>query len=266
MADAFGAATYSAVTNTSYLLCQEGGIIFPQSSGQMEYTSYYAEFLGYPFDDMYSENGNFSDAFTKWCELKNIPPYYPGTPEYTDWYQKMIKKTDKNKDKKKLYEDYLKNAYQFGLDNMSADERKKVEQMKSEFLNSNLLKDKQKRELEAQYSGLRVDYSYNDQKNIAGATPYEKQFYDYYTEQMASYNEQIEAANVAYQAAMQKGRNGAYEALDHLNDRNALMEKKEDLYAKYEQEIGWYDGYLSDTEKELNQSVSNAYNGKKEEQ
>jgi len=266
MTNAFGAATYSAVTNTSYLLCREGGIIFPQSSGQMEYTSYYAGFSSYPFDDMYSENGGFSEAFLKWCDIKNIPPYYPGTREYTDWYQKKIENAKKNKDKKQLYEDYLKNAYQFGLDNMSADERKKVVQMKSEFLNSNLLKDKKKSELEAQYSGLRVDHGYNDQKNIAGATPHEKEFYDYYAEQLTSYNEQIEAANAAYQANLQKGRAGAYTALDHLNDRDALMKEKEAFYAKYEQEIGWYDGYLSDAEKGFNQSVSDACNGKKEEQ
>lgn len=269
MANAFGAATYSAVTNTSYLLCQEGGIIIPQSSGQLEYTSYYAEFFGYPFDDMYSEDGKFSDAFKNWCDLKKIPPYYPGDPKYTDWYQEMIKDAKNDKEKKQLYEDYLKNAYQIGLDNMSADERKKVEQMKSEFLNSNLLKDKQKSELEAKYSGLRVDYGYNDQKNIAGATPHEKEFYDYYEREMASYNAQIEAANAANWEALKadddsfSGRKAVY---DSLKEKNRLTKEKEDLHARYEQELGRYDGHLDDAEKELGQSVSDAYNGKKEEQ
>ncbi|MDY4097186.1 MAG: PAAR-like protein [Lachnospiraceae bacterium] len=75
---------HAALTTASYLICKQGGLIYPLTSGQIDEAYYYAAFQNYPFNDYGSE------AFYKWCEMKDICPTIAGQPGHTQWHQKRI--------------------------------------------------------------------------------------------------------------------------------------------------------------------------------
>jgi len=244
-------ANYSAVTNTSYVLCKEGGYIYPLSSGQLEYTSYFAQFLDYPFEDIYS------DAFFKWCDIKNVCPYYPGTANYTTWYEDQIEKAKNNKESKQLYEDYLKGSYRIGLDRMSDDEAKKVKEMQEQYLASGLLKKKEANQIQEKYSGLRVDYGYNNQKNVAGATPNETEFYEYFLAEAEACDQQhSELFDEFMIYATEEDTQGIQDVSMKMNEVRA---KKAEAYERYSYEIGLYKDVLNEDKEALARKVTEAF-------
>jgi len=217
----------------------------------MEYTSYFAQFLNYPFEDTGSE------AFLKWCDIKNVCPYYPGTADYTAWYQDQIGKAKNDKERKQLYEDYLRGSYQIGLDRMSGDEAKRVKEMQEQYLASGLLKKKEADQIQEKYSGLRVDYGYNDQKNVAVATPHETEFYDYYLAEAEACDRQYnELFNEFKTCSAEEDTQGMRDATRKMNEARA---KKAEAYERYSYEMGLYKDVLNEDEEALAQKVTEAF-------
>ncbi len=243
-----GATCYGAVTNASYLLCKEGGFIMPLTSGQLNYTSYFAEFLNYPFEDI------GSPAFFKWCDLKGICPYFPGTVDYTKWYQDQIGSLKSLNKIKKTYADYLDKSYQYGLDNMVKDRQKEVDVMLGQYLD--LLNDQEASQEKEKYSGLRINYSYNDQKNITGVTPHDDAYYQHYIDEANDYNKQIQEL---YDESMRLIASHSYEYADKANKMVDVKKQKEETLARFTQEMERYEGKLGTSEKELEQAVIDAF-------
>lgn len=225
---------YGAVTNQSYLLCKEGGFIMPLSSGQLDEFMYTSEFSDYPFNDF------GSDSFLRWCEKRNICPYYPGTDDYYNWYQGQIKCTSSKEEKRDLYERYLDNSYKYGLDNMSDGQQDKVQDMKTEYFNGGLLSEAELAEKEEFYGGLRIDYGYSKHKNLAEATPAEPQFYEYYSER----------GNYHYNQLTDTGKKLLRNPSDiaATNNFNEALRERNEEYSRLERELERSDHVLTEAE------------------
>lgn len=238
---------YRAITTASYLLCDQGGLIFPLNSGQLKHSTYTAPFMNYP----HAGNGSAEEeqqAFEKWCEKYDICPYYPGTDEYMGWYQEKIdglKESNASKKKMKAtYEECLDNAYLYGLDRMGEERRSQVRDMVSQYLDAGLLNEKDALEVQNKYSGLRLDFGYNAQKNLANATPEEDAFYQYYGEKARAFAEKREELFEEAGNALNQSDVACIAAA-----LKELWEDEQEVYDRFEREIGRYEGYLSEERK-----------------
>lgn len=256
---------YEAITTASYLVCRHGGIIFPLGSGQLKFSTYTAPFLNYPFADLKGKSKELDEkdqkAFEKWCDLRNIPPDYPGTEKYMEWYQNRIGKLEeKGASAKKLraaYEECLDNAYWYGLDRMEPDERQAVRSMVNQYAQSGLLENEKLEEMQKKYSGLRLDCGYNSQKNLAGATPEEEGFYQYYTEKAEMFEqEQKELEEQMRQASYMEDSDAIVAVSDKMRE---LQNEKEQTYGHFRQEVERYSGYLNAERKSQVQEVENLF-------
>lgn len=261
-----GCDCYEAITTASYLLCKSGGLIFPMNSGQLKYSSYTAPFMNYPHAGNGSEEEE-RQAFEKWCEKYDICPYYPGTDDYIDWYQKRIdglKESGATEKKiRAAYEECLDNAYLYGLDRMGEENRKQVKDMVDQYTGSGLLNEKDVLETQKKYAGLRLDFGYNSQKNLANATPEEDAFYQYYREKAGEIAREQEELNAELQQigyAQGSGYNQEVRDVAGISTKiRELNEKKEELYGRFSREVGLYDGYLDEERKKQAQEVTELF-------
>jgi len=226
---------YGAVTNQSYLLCKEGGFIMPLSSGQLDYSMYTSEFSNYPFNDI------GSPAFERWCSKRNICPYYPGTDDYNNWYQEQIKRASTDEQKRDLYDRYLNNSYQYGLDNMSDKQQDRVQDMKEGYFNNGLLSEEEIAAKQEAYAGLRIDYGYNDHKNLAEATPTDPEFYQYYIKRGKYHKDQLTIT--ADEVLKESGGYGP--ATDNFN---AAVKERNEEYSRLQKELERSDYDLTEVE------------------
>ncbi|MBD5552694.1 MAG: DUF4280 domain-containing protein [Lachnospiraceae bacterium] len=258
---------YEAITTASYLICKHGGLIYPVSSGQLDYSNYVAPFQNYPFinDENNVKDREFSEeeeqaAFERWCEnnLSGTCPYYPGTDEYLEWHQEKIDGlvADDASDKKlkAAYEECLDNAYWYGLDRMNAEARSGIEEMREKYKEAfpNDADD-----IQGRYSGERLDYGYNTQKNLAGATPEENSFYHYYTRQAEELNVRQEELKEQLAEANSTGDQTIVAAA--ANRMREFREEKENIYGYFVREVERYDGYLDEEQKRQIQKIKNLF-------
>ena len=237
---------YEAITTASYLVCKHGGIIVPLGSGQLKFSTYTAPFLNYPFADLKGKNKELDEkdqkAFENWRDLHNIPPDYPGTEKYMEWYQNRIRKLEEEgasaKKLRAAYEECLDNAYWYGLDRMEPDERQAVRNMVSQYARSGLLENEKLEEMQKKYSGLRLDCGYNSQKNLAGATPEEDGFYQYYTGKAETFEqEQKELEAQMRQASHMEDSDAVVAAANKIRE---LKNEKEQTYGYFSREVERY--------------------------
>ena len=246
---------YAAVTDASYLICKHGGLIFPLKSGQIPFTAYSPAYESYPFGECEGEE------FEKWCNNHNICPNHPATPEYYTWYRKKIDKALENgekKEAKRLYEECLENAYQVGLDNMKPVSRILAKNRLHAYLESGLLTDKERKEIENRYEGkMRVDYGYNTQKNLSDHTPNQAEFYQYYYEEASANSKEIESMK---QKIMENAERGNPQYSQEISgEMNAVWEEQQELYKHFLKEMELYQEVLSDEEKAQMQKVLDAF-------
>ncbi len=253
---------YEAITTASYLVCRHGGIIFPLGSGQLKFSTYMAPFLNYPFADLKGKNRELDEkAFEKWCVEHKIPPDYPGTEKYMEWYQNRIRELKKEgasaKKLRAAYEECLDNAYWYGLDRMEPDERQAVRNMVSQYARSGLLENEKLEEMQKKYSGLRLDCGYNSQKNLAGATPEEDGFYRYYTEKAETFEqEQKELEAQMRQASHMEDSDAVVAAANKIRE---LKNEKEQTYGYFSREVERYSDCLDAERKRQVQEVENLF-------
>ena len=206
-----------AVTTASYLSCRQGGIIYPLSSGQQDESYYQAPFQNYPFEDI------GSDTFMKWCEKNSICPYMPGTSDYYSWYREKIdglkQKREElqslsgqwykdiiggnsvnpyqseiianEKELKNMYETFLDQAYEKGLDTMEDKEEDKIRETVEEYVDSDLLSPKEKVQISDRYSGLRLKYGDNGRKQEDGYIWKDQELYDKTIEKLLMLRERM---------------------------------------------------------------------------
>ncbi len=253
---------YEAITTASYLVCRHGGIIFPLGSGQLKFSTYMAPFLNYPFADLKGKNRELDEkAFENWCVEHKIPPDYPGTEKYMEWYQNRIKELKKEgasaKKLRAAYEECLDNAYWYGLDRMEPDERQAVRNMVNQYARSGLLENEKLEEMQKKYSGLRLDCGYNSQKNLAGATPEEDGFYQYYTGKAETFEqEQKELEAQMRQASYMEDSDAVIAVSKKMRE---LQSEKEQIYGHFRQEVERYSGYLDAEHKGQVQEIENLF-------
>ncbi len=256
---------YEAITTASYLVCKHGGIIVPLGSGQLKFSTYTAPFLNYPFVDLNGKKKELDEkdqkAFENWCDLHNIPPDYPGTEKYMEWYQNRIRKLEEEgasaKKLRAAYEECLDNAYWHGLDHMGPEERRSVRNMVSQYARSGLLEDEELGEMRKRYSGLRLDCEYNLQKNLAGATPEEDGFYRYYTEKAETFEqEQKELEAQMRQASHMEDSDAVIAAANKIRE---LKNEKEQTYGYFSREVERYSDCLDAERKRQVQEVENLF-------
>lgn len=256
---------YEAITTASYLVCRHGGIIVPMGSGQLKFSTYTAPFLNYPFADLNGKNKELDEkdqkAFENWCDLHNIPPDYPGTEKYMEWYQNRIRKLEEEgasaKKLRAVYEECLDNAYWHGLDHMGPEERRAVRNMVSQYAGSGLLEDEELGEVRKRYSGLRLDCGYNSQKNLAGATPEEDGFYRYYTEKAETFEQEQKELELQMQQAGYREDSDAVVAA--ANKIRELKNEKEQTYGYFSREVERYSDCLDAERKRQVQEVENLF-------
>lgn len=253
-----GACTcHSAATNLSYLICEHGGIIVPLSSGQIEYSAYHAAFNDYPYEDF------GSDRFYAWCQQNDICPYHPQTKEYGDWHEKKITDllhgmTKKKEEKvKKRYEDYLNGAYQYGLDRIPKEERNRVKQAVEEYLESGYLNEEEKGEVRERYAGLRMNYGYNQQKNILSATPKEQAFYQEYIQRASTYTQ--EASRLREELTERHIQEDYSRIVSLTEEIDRMAEQKTDDYERFLREIERYEDTLDEEQKRWADQVHEAF-------
>lgn len=256
---------YEAITTASYLVCKHGGIIVPLGSGQLKFSTYTAPFLNYPFVDLNGKKKELDEkdqkAFENWCDLHNIPPDYPGTEKYMEWYQNRIRKLEEEgasaKKLRAAYEECLDNAYWHGLDHMGPEERRSVRNMVSQYARSGLLEDEELGEMRKRYSGLRLDCGYNSQKNLAGATPEEDEFYQYYTGKAETFEQEQKELEAQMRQASHMEDSDAVIAV--ANKIRELKNEKEQTYGYFSREVERYSDCLDAERKRHVQEVENLF-------
>ncbi len=269
-----------AVTTVSYLSCRQGGIIYPLSSGQQDESYYQAPFQNYPFEDI------GSDTFMKWCEKNNICPYMPGTSDYYSWYREKIdglkQKREElqslsgqwykdiiggnsvnpyqsiiianEKELKNMYETFLDQAYEKGLDTMPGEEAESIRKVVEEYKNSGMLSNRKKEEIADRYSGLRLKYGDNGRKQEDGYTWKDQELYDRTTEELLNLKEQTERV---CSVATGVGEAEAGKVFSDMADKKA-----DDLYNTFMTEVVTYGpGYtgLDPEKREAAGKVHDAY-------
>lgn len=263
-----GCECYEALTTASYLVCSHGGIIFPLESGQLKFSTYSAPFQNYPFAVLKAENNELSEeeqkAFEKWCEQHGICPVSPGTEEYMKWYEDKINGLiEDNASEKKIraaYEECLDNAYWYGLDRMNEKAQDAVRDMVTRYEESGYLSSEESAEMDKKYSGLRLDYGYNTQKNLAGATPEEDGFYQYYTKRAREFElEQEELTAQMRQAGYMEDSNAVLAVANIIRD---LQKEKEQTYGYFQREAERYSDYLDEERKGQVQDVDSLFSKK----
>lgn len=269
-----------AVTTASYLSCRQGGIIYPLTSGQQDESYYQAPFQNYPFEDI------GSDTFMKWCEKNHICPYMPGTSDYYGWYREKIdglkQKREElqrlsgqwykdviggnsvnpyqseiianKKELKNMYETFLDQAYEKGLDTMENKEEDKIRETVEEYVDSDLLSPKEKVQISDRYSGLRLKYGDNGRKQEDGYIWKDQELYDKTTEKLLMLKEQMEWMKeiTAYTGQKETGR--IYQ--------NYANREADDLYNTFMTEVVTYGpGYagLDPEKREAAGKVHDAY-------
>ena len=253
---------YEAITTASYLVCRHGGIIFPLGSGQLKFSTYMAPFLNYPFAGLKGKNRELDEkAFENWCVEHKIPPDYPGTEKYMEWYQNRIKELKKEgasaKKLRAAYEECLDNAYWYGLDRMEPDERQAVRNMVNQYARSGLLENEKLEEMQKKYSGLRLDCGYNSQKNLAGATPEEDEFYQYYTGKAETFEQEQKELEAQMRQASHMEDSDAVIAV--ANKIRELKNEKEQTYGYFSREVERYSDCLDAERKRQVQEIENLF-------
>lgn len=259
-----------AVTTASYLVCRQGGIVYPLTSGQYDESYYQAPFKEYPFDDI------GSDVFFAWCEKNKICPYIPGTEDYYTWNRDKIDGAKKwgedlkaqhekwcedaragrisglsqysanyaaqspylmsmganKKEIKRLYETCLNDAYQQGLDQMPKKETDRIKGMVEEYLDSGLLEEKEKEEIRERYSGLRLKYGDNGLKHKEGYTYQDQALYDETLGELEALGKQ--------RVEIERRPDSSYNGYENRSKTATVRKSAEDLYREFMREVSTY--------------------------
>ena len=285
-----------AVTTASFLVCRQGGIVYPLTSGQHDESYYQAPFLGYPFEDVGSE------VFMKWCENNHICPYMPGTADFYDWNRKEInrikqegqelqRQSDKwladaeagraaansyavnyaganpyqplitaNRRKlKEMYGTFLDQAYTKGLDTMPDEEEDKIRAAVEEYIDSGLLTEEEKAEAADRYAGLRLKYGDNGRRQAQGYTWQDQALYDETLEKLRELKEKAEE--------IRKMPDTSYNGYAGRSQANTVSKEADEPYHVFMAEITSYGpGYkgLSAEQKAAAESIYYTYNSMKE--
>ena len=92
--------------------------------------------------------------------------------------------------------------------------------------------------MQKKYSGLRLDCGYNSQKNLAGATPEEDGFYQYYTGKAETFEqEQKELEAQMRQASYMEDSDAVVAAANKIRE---LKNEKEQTYGYFSREVERY--------------------------
>lgn len=241
---------YPAVTIKSYLICRHGGIIYPEGSGQFEYSAYNPEYEEFPFEGD-EERDRLYEA---WLEDEDICRYYPTEEGFHTWYKDKIENALEKNDKKKakeLYEEYLDHSFQVGLEQMAEPQRDTVRDMVKEYAKSGLLTQAKAEEMEERYSADRIDYGHNSQKNLLPYTPEQSGFYDYYLQQAEeNLQKQMELGQQQVQSSQPGMQSNRQNGTSILKDLQILWKERDELYESFAREIELYQDVLTEEQKE----------------
>ncbi len=287
------AAVYKrAVTTASFLLCKQGGTIYPLTSGQHDESYYQAPFQSYPYEDF------GSPVFLKWCEENDICPYLPGTPDFYNWNRKKInriilegrdlqRQSDEwladaaagrvavdtyaanyagvnpcqpliianRKKLREAYETFLDQAYEKGLDTMPDREEDNIRAVVQEYVDSDLLTEKEKTEIAERYSGLRLKYGDNGKRQAQGYTWQDQALYDETLENLQELEKRMKE--------IRKTPDMSYNGYAGRSETNTVNKKADELYDTFMDEIAAYGpGYegLSDKQKAAADNIYDTYN------